>query len=57
MTYFIIHVICGLISILLQISDGDCDLKTAGLLFITGPIGLVIKIFFKVNIKGEKNGI
>lgn len=44
----VFYVICGLISILLQISDGDCDLKTAGLLFITGPIGLVIKIFLKL---------
>ena len=48
MTYLVFHVICGLISILLQISDGGCDLTTAGLLFITGPIGLIIKIFLKL---------
>ena len=48
MSYLVFHLICGLISILLQIRDGGCDEQFTILYLVSGPIGLLVKIILKL---------
>lgn len=48
MTYIIIHLVCSVISILLQMNDGGCENNLALLYVLTGPIGLISKLFTKI---------
>lgn len=48
MTYIIIHLVCSVISILLQMNDGGCETNLALLYVLTGPFGLILKLFTKI---------
>lgn len=48
MTYILIHLVCSVISILLQMNDGDCENSLALLYVLTGPLGLISKLFSKI---------
>lgn len=48
MTYILIHLVCSVISILLQMYDGGCENNLALLYVLTGPLGLISKIFSKI---------
>lgn len=48
MTYIIIHLVCSVISILLQMNDGGCENDLALLYVLTGPLGLIAKLFSKI---------
>lgn len=48
MTYVLIHLVCSVISILLQMNDGGCENNLALLYVLTGPIGLISKLFTKI---------
>ena len=48
MTYIIIHLVCSVISILLQMNDGGCENDLALLYVLTGPLGLIAKLFTKI---------
>lgn len=48
MTYVLIHLVCSVISILLQMNDGGCEGNLALLFVLTGPVGLVAKLLSKI---------
>lgn len=48
MTYLVLHLVCALISILLQMDDSVCGGTLALLYIISGPIGLVTKLLSKI---------
>ena len=48
MTYIIIHLACSVISILLQMNDDGCENNLALLYVLTGPLGLIAKLFSKI---------
>ena len=48
MTYILIHLVCSVISILLQMNDGGCESNLALLYVLTGPVGLISKLFSKI---------
>ena len=48
MTYILIHLVCSVISILLQMNDGGCENSLALLYVLTGPLGLIAKLFTKI---------
>lgn len=48
MTYLILHLVCALISILMQMDDSACSGTLALLYIITGPVGLITKLFTKI---------
>lgn len=48
MTYLLIHLVCSVISILLQMNDGGCENNLALLYVLTGPLGLIAKLFTKI---------
>ena len=48
MTYVLIHLVCSVISILLQMNDGGCENNLALLYVLTGPLGLVAKLLSKI---------
>lgn len=48
MTYILIHLVCSVISILLQMNDSDCEISLALLYVLTGPFGLFFKLFTKI---------
>ena len=48
MTYILIHLVCSVISILLQMNDGGCEIDLALLYVLTGPFGLILKLFSKI---------
>lgn len=44
MTYLVVHLVCSVITILLQMSESSCDF-TLGLLYLLfGPFGLIGKL-------------
>lgn len=48
MTYVLIHLVCSVISILLQMNDGGCEGNLALLFVLTGSLGLVAKLLSKI---------
>jgi len=49
MAYFVIHLSCAIISILIQHNESDyMDIRLLILYIITGPIGLLAKLFTKI---------
>lgn len=48
MTYIIIHLVCSVISIILQMNDGGCENNLALLYVLTGPLGLISKLLTKI---------
>lgn len=48
MIYLAIHLLCAVISILLQMNDGGCEISLASLFILTGPLGLIAKLFSKI---------
>lgn len=48
MTYILIHLVCSVISIILQMNDGGCENDLALLYVLTGPFGLISKLFSKI---------
>ena len=48
MTYILIHLVSSIISILLQMNDGGCENNLALLYVLTGPLGLISKLFSKI---------
>lgn len=48
MTYILIHLVCSVISILLQMNDGGCENNFALLYVLTGPLGLISKLLSKI---------
>jgi hypothetical protein len=48
MIYLILHLVCALISILLQMDDSACNGTLALLYIITGPVGLITKLLIKI---------
>ena len=48
MTYILIHLVCSVISILLQMNDGGCENNLALLYVLTGPVGLITKLLIKI---------
>lgn len=48
MTYILIHLVCSVISILLQMNDGGCENNLVLLYVLTGPVGLISKLLSKI---------
>jgi hypothetical protein len=48
MTYLVLHLVCALIAILLQMDDSCCEGTMALLYIVTGPFGLVAKLLSKI---------
>lgn len=48
MIYVLIHLVCSVISIILQMNDGGCENNLALLYVLTGPLGLISKLFTKI---------
>lgn len=48
MEYLLIHLVCSVISIILQMNDGGCESNFALLYVLTGPVGLISKLLSKI---------
>ena len=48
MLYLIVHLLCAIISMVIQKHDSCLDVGFFALFLITGPIGLVAKIVSKI---------
>ena len=48
MLYLIVHLLCAIISMIIQKNDSYLDVGFFALFLITGPIGLVAKIVSKI---------
>lgn len=48
MLYFIVHLLCATIAIIIQKHDSCLDVGFFAVFLITGPIGLVAKIVSKI---------
>ena len=48
MTYILIHLVCSVCSILLQMNDGGCENDLALLYVLTGQFGLILKLLSKI---------
>lgn len=48
MTYLVIHLVCSIITILLQMSESGCDFQLGLLYILFGPFGLIGKLLSMV---------